>query len=68
MHEYAPDEIDERIGNVSAISPGVLGNTGLETGEVVEGVVSLLKPAPRYRGGFAGLTQHRARAHHAAGG
>ncbi len=45
MHEYAPDEIDERIGNVSAISPGVLGNTGLETGEVVEGVVSLLKPA-----------------------
>ena len=45
MHEYAPDDIDERIGNVSAIAPGVLGITGIETGEIVNGVVDYLKPS-----------------------
>lgn len=45
MHEYAPDEIDERIGNVSAIAPGVLGITGIETGEIIGGVVEYLKPS-----------------------
>ncbi len=45
IHEYAPEGIDERIGNVSAIAPGVLGITGIETGEVVEGVVERMKPS-----------------------
>ncbi len=45
IHEYAPDAIDARIGNVSAIAPGVLGITGIETGEIVEGIVERLKPA-----------------------
>jgi len=45
MHEYAPDEIDQRIGVVSAIAPGVLGVTGIETGEIVSGVVESLKPS-----------------------
>lgn len=45
MHEYAPNEIDERIGNVSAIAPGVLGITGIETGEIISGVVDYLKPS-----------------------
>lgn len=45
IHEYAPEGIDERLGNVSAISPGVLGITGIETGEVVEGVVERMKPS-----------------------
>ena len=45
IHEYAPDSIDERIGTVSALSPGVLGITGIETGEIIEGVVSRLKPS-----------------------
>lgn len=44
-HEYAPEGIDERLGNVSAIAPGVLGITGIETGEVVEGVVEHMKPS-----------------------
>lgn len=44
-HEYAPEGIDERLGNVSAIAPGVLGITGIETGEVVEGVVERMKPS-----------------------
>lgn len=45
IHEYAPDAIDARIGNVSAISPGVMGITGIETGEIVEGVVERMKPS-----------------------
>lgn len=45
VHEYAPEGIDERLGNVSAIAPGVLGITGIETGEVVEGVVERMKPS-----------------------
>ncbi len=45
IHEYAPDGIDERLGNVSAIAPGVLGMTGIETGEVIEGVVEHMKPS-----------------------
>lgn len=44
IHEYAPDAIDERMGNISAISPGVLGITGVETLEIIEGVVSRTKP------------------------
>jgi len=44
IHEYAPDAIDARIGNVSAIAPGVLGITGIETGEIVEGVSERMKP------------------------
>jgi spore protease len=45
IHEYAPEGIDQRLGNVSAIAPGVLGITGIETGEVVEGVVERMKPS-----------------------
>ncbi len=45
IHEYAPEAVDERMGNVSAISPGVLGITGVETGEIIEGVVDRVKPA-----------------------
>jgi spore protease len=44
IHQYAPDAIDARIGNVSALAPGVLGITGIETGEIVEGVVERMKP------------------------
>jgi len=45
IHEYAPEGIDRRLGNVSALAPGVLGITGIETGEVVEGVVEHIKPS-----------------------
>lgn len=45
IHEYAPEAVDQRMGNVSAISPGVLGITGIETGEVVEGIVDRIKPS-----------------------
>ncbi|MDD5017143.1 MAG: GPR endopeptidase [Eubacteriales bacterium] len=45
IHEYAPESIDERMGMVSAISPGVLGITGVETGEIIEGIVDRIKPS-----------------------
>lgn len=45
IHEYAPEGIDERLGIVSAISPGVLGITGVETGEIIEGIVNRIKPS-----------------------
>ena len=42
--EYIPEEIDEGIRPVCAISPGVLGTTGMETGEIVRGVTDKIKP------------------------
>ena len=39
LHEYVPEEIDEGVRPVCSISPGVLGLTGIETSEIVKGVV-----------------------------
>lgn len=35
---------DETVANVSAISPGVMGLTGIETSEIVKGVVEKIRP------------------------
>lgn len=35
---------DETMANVSAISPGVMGLTGIETGEIIKGIVEKTKP------------------------
>ncbi|MDO4743934.1 MAG: GPR endopeptidase [Clostridia bacterium] len=43
--EYMPEEIDERLRSVCAISPGVLGITGVETGEIVKGVSAKVNPS-----------------------
>lgn len=37
-------EIDETVANVAALSPGVMGITGIETGEIVRGVVEKINP------------------------
>ncbi len=37
-------ESDETFANVSALSPGVMGLTGIETGEIIKGVVEKTKP------------------------
>lgn len=42
--EYIPEHVDEGVRPVCAISPGVLGITGIETGEIVKGVVDRIKP------------------------
>ena len=41
---YLPNAIDKNIRSVSAITPGVLGTTGIETVEIVKGIVSNIKP------------------------
>lgn len=42
--KYLPQYIDENSRPVSAISPGVLGTTGIETLEILEGVVKEINP------------------------
>ncbi len=42
--ELIPDKVDERVRSVCALSPGVLGITGIETGEIILGVVDKVKP------------------------
>lgn len=37
-------EIDETVANVAALSPGVMGITGIETGEIIKGVVEKVRP------------------------
>lgn len=39
-----PEEIDDSVRSVAAISPGVMGITGIETGEIIKGVVEKVKP------------------------
>lgn len=42
--QYLPQYIDENARPVSAIAPGVLGTTGIETVEIIKGVVENVKP------------------------
>lgn len=42
--KYTPELIDQNTRPVSAISPGVLGTTGIETVEIIKGVVDNIKP------------------------
>lgn len=44
LKELVPDSIDEGVRPVCAIAPGVLGITGIETGEIIRGVVDKIKP------------------------
>lgn len=41
---YLPQYIDENARPVSAIAPGVLGTTGIETLEIIKGVVEHIRP------------------------
>lgn len=44
VKKYLPNYIDENARSVSAISPGVLGTTGIETVEILKGIVDNVKP------------------------
>jgi len=44
LKELVPDTIDEGIRPVCAIAPGVLGITGIETGEIIRAVADKIKP------------------------
>jgi len=39
LHDYVPAEVLGGLRSVAALSPGVLGITGIETAEVIQGVV-----------------------------
>lgn len=44
LHKFAPEELKGGMRSVSAIAPGVLGITGIETAEIIKGVVEKIKP------------------------
>ncbi len=44
LHELVPDKT-KGLGSICAISPSVLGMTGIETAEIIKGVCEKIKPA-----------------------
>ena len=44
IFKYLPQYVGENDREVSAISPGVLGSTGIETQEILKGIVDNVKP------------------------
>ena len=44
LKELMPEQVEEGVSTVCALSPGVLGITGIETGEIILGVASQIKP------------------------
>ena len=44
MIKYLPQYVEEGTREISAISPGVLGTTGIETLEILKGIVDNIHP------------------------
>lgn len=44
FYELVPDQVSPGYRNVSAVAPGVLGLTGIESSEVVQGIIDRTKP------------------------
>lgn len=44
LFDLSPDELKGKLRKVSAIAPGVLGITGIETAEIIRGLVEHVKP------------------------
>src|SRR5690606_32007024 len=44
LRDYVPEDIRGRLRPVSALAPGVLGITGIETSEIIRGIVDRVKP------------------------
>ena len=44
LFEHLPESVNDDMRPMCAVSPGVLGITGIETGEIVKGVVDMVKP------------------------
>ena len=45
LFEFLPSALEKNQRSVCAVAPGVLGNTGIETGEIVQAVCEKIKPA-----------------------
>ncbi|MCL2499608.1 MAG: GPR endopeptidase [Defluviitaleaceae bacterium] len=44
LHEAMPRELQGRVRSVSALRPGVMGLTGIETAEIIMGVAKRIRP------------------------
>ncbi len=44
LYRQAPPELREGMRSVAALAPGVLGLTGVETAEIIKGVVQMIRP------------------------
>lgn len=44
LYRYAPEELKGGMRSVSAFAPGVLGVTGIESAEIIKGVVEKVQP------------------------
>lgn len=42
--QYLPDLVDDKVKSLCALAPGVLGVTGIETAEIIKGVLEHVKP------------------------
>lgn len=45
LKETLPAKIEESVRPVAAVSPGVMGLTGMETGEILKGIIAQLRPS-----------------------
>ncbi len=43
-HLYILDELSSNYSRISAINPGVMGETGIETSDIIESIVNKIKP------------------------
>ncbi len=43
LHEYSKDSVG-KLGKISAVSPGVLGTTGIESADILKGICEKIKP------------------------
>ncbi len=44
LKDYVPEELQGGLRPVAAVAPGVLGATGIETGEIIQGIVEHIQP------------------------
>ena len=44
IRDTLSDKIDESVASVAAIAPGVMGITGIETAEILKGIIERIKP------------------------
>lgn len=44
LQGYVPEELRHQLRPVAAVAPGVLGSTGIETGEIIRGIVNHIRP------------------------
>jgi len=44
LHDYVPPELQGGLRSVAAVAPGVMGLTGIETGEIIWAITEKIKP------------------------